>query len=176
MSLRHLAPLTAMVLAGCVSSPVSSVAVVQPGRLPGPKVVAFIDSGIPQFSEAGGLRVPLGIRLEAAGFTVKRFVDDDVRYGIDARGAASRCELGGTGVDFAWIEVDIIDLRANRVVHRVSGAGATEGCIVGMDQRTRKAITGTLYSELTAAVAAAWARSAAPSSPASAPPVQGVSL
>jgi hypothetical protein len=63
MSLRHLAALAVVVLAGCVSSPVSRVAVVQPGRLPGPKVVAFIDSGNAQFSDAGGVRAPLGIRL-----------------------------------------------------------------------------------------------------------------
>jgi hypothetical protein len=183
MSLRHLVVVAAVALTSCASY-APRVAVVRPGRLPGPRIVAFLDSGNEQFAKKlGGVHGALGLQLEAAGLEVKRFVRDGVPYGLEARGAPVLC--AGGGIRFDWIEVDVVDLSANRVVHQVAGAGATEDCIVGHEggppapgqqPRTTKVIRGTLYADLAKAIAGAWAATAPSSVPSAPPPTRGVSL
>jgi hypothetical protein len=90
------------------------------------------------------------------------FVRDEVPYGLDVRGLYERCDAG---FRFNWIEVDVVDLHANRRVYGVRGEGATEGCLAGMNQETRKEIPGTLYRELVEALAAAWAAQPPPPAP-----------
>jgi hypothetical protein len=114
-----------------------------------------------------GLR-HLGDKLEAAGFEVKRFVKRRRAYGLE-RGACSRpavaAEIGSSGsrsMSSTFVQTGL--------VHKVSGSGATEGCDIGMDMRSRKPIWGTLYSELAVAIATAWDERQAAASPSPALP------
>lgn len=159
MSPRPLA-LGLVLTAACASyQPRVDVTYPAPDPLAGPRVVAFIDTGSPTASiPLGRIRRELTTALErAGGFGVARFVNADVPYGLDVRGHSEPCD---DGFRFEWIEIEIIDLRANRRVYSVRGEGATEGCLVAVDPDTRKVTHGTLLRDLSYALAAAWGKSA----------------
>jgi len=160
--LRYILSVAAFLALAACASYQSRVAVVRPVRspLPGSKTVVFLDTGDPKHVlPLGAARARLALQLEAAGFEVKRFAQDGVPYGLEARGSGERCD---DGFLFKWIEIDVVDMRANRVVYSVSGAGATEGCAVSMDMKTKVPSYGTLFAELASSIAKAWGGPAKP--------------
>jgi hypothetical protein len=145
-------------LAGCQHlRSYSSVQQAPDGRLAGPKVVVFVDTGdAAKALDLGPTRLLFTSALKSKGFAVKRFAKDDgsIRYALELRGTMrSRCRDGG--FDFEWLEMYVIDLARNETVMVLQGSGYTEGCV-----RHKTAILdeerGTLFRDLTDLLSAAW--------------------
>lgn len=119
--------------------------------LHGPRMVVFLNSGnVENTKGLAPVEFALGEHLRLKGFEVKRFAKEDgsIPYGLELRGEIDdRCSEGG--FKFDWLEVVVVDLRANEEVMGLRGEGYSDDCV-------HWGKPGTMFSEMAEQIRASW--------------------